>query len=91
MQWSQVTDKMESMLATDPQRATLALRSIESVEAGLRFLAQHGHQFELAERGATAELRSELESNRRTLSIAEAVQHVQPSPVESGGSEVFDA
>ena len=92
MNWSEVKSKMESLLSSDPQRATLALRAIRSVEEGLAFIAQQGYRFELAERGALGELRAALaESNSRTMSIAEAADMVQPALVEGSGSEVFDA
>lgn len=96
MSWSETKTKMEAMLSSDPQRATLALRAMRGVEEGLQFMTQQGYSFELAPRGTYAELRGQGHVSvqsllSRTLSVAEAMEHVQPGIVESAGSEVFDA
>lgn len=85
--WSEMKQAVDFQLSRDPQRATLSLRAIASVEEGLRHLASVGYSFE-PRNGA---LPAEPSALTRTLSIAEAVGHVRPGVVETGGSEVFNA
>jgi hypothetical protein len=92
MNWTEMKSAVESQMHRDPQRATLSSRAIESVEAGLRHLASVGYPFELAPRGLVGELRHGIsEYQTRSLSIAEAVEQVQPGAVGNIAAPVFDA
>ncbi len=71
--WADLKEFAENQLSRDPQRATLALRAIQSVEEGLRHLASIGWRFEPGH----GELPAEPSNLSRTLTVAEAVGHVR--------------
>ncbi len=76
MKWSEIKAQIDLQMGVDPQRATLARRAVESVEAGLTHLASIGHGFEIIPSGTLADLTTRI-STLETLSVAEATEHVR--------------
>lgn len=82
MNWSKMKEKIEDQMNADPQRATLATKAWQGVEAGLQHLHSVGYQFEIAPRGTLAE-NTELKLDKPVtmpLSMEDAVGQITGGP-----------